>query len=66
LIPETRHATADALLGELVRSNAYGRPYDWIEGTGARLIGDLAKFEALRQRFPEQVEVWDRDGNRVR
>jgi zinc protease len=84
--------TADALLGELVRSNAYGRPYDWIEGTGARLralklddvnrvareyftpgsltwilIGDLAKFEApLRQRFPGQVEVWDREGNRVR
>jgi hypothetical protein len=30
------------------------------------LIGDLANEAPLRQRFPEQVEVWDREGNRVR
>jgi zinc protease len=84
--------SADALLGALVETNTYGRPYDWIEGAKTRLqalqlddvnrlvrqyftpesltwvlVGDLSKFEArLRELHPEAVEVWDRNGVRLR
>ena len=81
-----------AVTGEMVRSDAYGRPYDWIEGTAARLesleldevnrmareyftpqsltwvlVGDLEKFEQkLRDLNVGSVEVWDRQGNKLR
>ena len=51
---------ADALLGTLVQSDAYGKPYTWIEGAKTRLnalrLDDVNRL--AREYFTPQVFTW--------
>jgi len=83
---------ARSVLGTMIQSDAYGRPYNWVEGASKRLhalslenvnrvakeyftpqsftwvlVGDLSKFEQkLRHSKLGSVEVWDRNGDKLR
>lgn len=82
----------EAVLHAMVDSEAYSRPYTWIEGAQGRLramkladvnrvareyfkpdsftwvlVGELAQFEQkLREMNVGTIEVWDRQGTRIR